>query len=116
MSILNVLAHRATVERSTETMADGVPVRSWSVVGARIPVLLSRDKVVLDPTWTAEQHREAGVMCTLFALPAADIAPGDRVHLTRPALAGTFEVLPDPSAVLDLHGVHHHEHKVRSVA
>lgn len=115
MGIQGVLQHRATVERSTETMTDGVPVRSWSVVSVRTPVLLSRESVVLDPS-DGSERREATSLAVLFTLPTADLLPGDRVHLTRPALAGDFEVEADPSTVLSLHGVHHREFKLRSVS
>lgn len=116
MSILGVLQHRCTVERSTDALIDGVPVRSWSVVGVRVPVLLNRDAVVEDPTWTASQRHEAGSRATLFALPGADVLPGDRVHVTRPPMADTYEVLPDFADVLTLHVVHHRELKVRSLS
>lgn len=115
MSILSTLQHRATVERSTTTMVNGAPVRSWSVVSVRTPVLLSRDEVVTDPTWTPTQRTEAHQRATLFALPTADVQPGDRVHITRPPMAGSFEVLPDPSDVMTPHTVHHREYRVRSV-
>ena len=112
MSILNVLTHRATIERSTETMTDGVPVRAWSVVGVRVPVLYSRESVVVDPS-DASERREATSTGLLFTLPTADVMPGDRVHITRPALGGDYEVEADPSTVLSLHDVHHREFKLK---
>jgi hypothetical protein len=114
--INSVLQHRATVERSTETLIEGSPVRTWAVTMVRAPVLLSRDEAVTDPTWTASQAREAGARCTLFASASIDIRPGDRVHVTRPPMAGSFEVLPDPSTVMTLHSISHREYKVRSVS
>lgn len=117
MSIQGVLRHRATVERAQTTMVAGQPVKSWSVVLTRCPVLYSKDPTPdLDPTWTAIQRREADQRGTLFALPSADILPGDRIRITRPALPGAYEVQPDPSTVLTLHGISHKELKVRSVS
>lgn len=113
--IHSILAHRATIERASEQMVHGSPLRSWSVVTVRTPVLLSRDGSAHDPTWTATQRREANSLATLFSLPTSTIQPGDRVTLTRPPTGQTFEVLPDPAAVLTLHTVSHHEHKVREV-
>ena len=114
MSILNVLQHRATVERSSETMTDGVPVRAWSVVGVRVPVLFSRESVVLDPS-DASERREATSTGLLFTMPGAAIEPGDRVHVTRPPLSGSFEVESEVTDVLTLHDVHHRELKLRSL-
>lgn len=115
--IMNALAHRANVERSTSVLVNGTPQTSWSVVSVRTPVLFSKDpKPDPDPTWTAEQRKESHSRGTLFAAPGADIRPGDRIRLTRPADLGlTLAVLSDPSAVLDLHQVHHREFAVRSV-
>lgn len=113
--INNVLTHRATIERNTYTMEDGSPVMTWAVIGVRVPVLFSKDSAEFDPTWTATQRREADQRGTLFALPGADIQPGDRVTLTRPMDGGKFEVLPDPSKVLTLHTIHHREYAVREV-
>ena len=111
-----MLTHRATVERFTETLEDGSPVRTWSEVAAGLPVLYSRDQADFDPAWTASQRREADQRGTLFALPGANIQPGDRVRITRPAtLTLTLEVQPDPSTIPTLHSVAHCEFEVRSV-
>jgi hypothetical protein len=97
-------------------MQDGSPVRTWSQVSSGVPVLYSKDQADFDPSWTAEQRREADQRGTLFALPKADIRPGDHVIITRPvALALTLEVQADPSTVPTLHGASHREYKVRSV-
>lgn len=116
MSILGTLQHRVTVERATERMVDGSPVRSWAVVGVRVPALLSRESMVIDPS-DASERREATSTGLLFTLPGAPIEPGDRVVITRPPfLAGSaFEVEQDPSDVLTLHDAHHREYKVRSL-
>lgn len=117
MSILPTLRHRATVERSTSVLLDGSPHTTWSVISVREPVLYSKDTTEFDPTLTTEQRRESDQRGTLFTSSTADLKPGDRVHLTRPVGLGlTLAVLADPATVLDLHGVHHREHKVRSVA
>lgn len=114
--INTTLRHRATVERSTSSMIDGGPHTTWTVVTVRTPVLYSKDSTEFDPSWTAEQRREADQRGVLFAASGADIRPGDRVRLTRPADLGlTLAVLADPSSVLSLHGVHHREFAVRSV-
>ena len=114
VSILSALQHRATIERATSTMVDGSPVRSWSVVSVRMPCLYSRESVVLDPS-DASERREATQVGLLFTLPEADIEPGDRVHITRPPLAGSFEVEPDPSSTLTPHTVSHREFRIRSL-
>ena len=114
--INSVLTHRATVERSAEVWQDGAPVFTWSVIKSGVPCLFSKDQGEFDPTWTATERREADQRGTLFALPTADIRPGDRVKITRPpTLALTLEVQPDPSTIPTLHSVSHREYKDRSV-
>lgn len=116
MSIYSVLQHRATVTRSTTTLVNGAPVYAWNVVSVRTPVLYSTDNTEFDPAWTATQRREADQRGTLFATATADIKPGDRLTITRPAMmAMTLEVLPDPSTVLALHSASHKEWQVRQV-
>ena len=114
VSILSALQHRATIERSTEAMVDGSPVRSWAVVGVRTPVLYSRESVVLDPS-DGSERREATQTGLLFTLPTADVRPSDRIHITRPPLSGSFEVEPDPSSILTPHTVSHREFRIRSL-
>ena len=117
MSILSLLAHRVTVERNTSVLVEGSPHTTWSVVSVRMPCLYSKDAAEFDPTWTPEQRKEADQRGTLFTAPEADLRPGDRCHLTRPPGLGlTLAVLSDPATVLDLHGVHNCEYRVRSVA
>lgn len=115
MSIQTILQHRATVRRATQEMIDGSPLNMWSTIAESVAVFYSKDNAEFDPTWTASQRRETDQRGTLFALAAADIKPGDRVTITRPANIGSFEILPDPSSIVAPHLVTHREFKVRSV-
>lgn len=109
------LKHRATVERSTETMVNGTPVKTWAVIAVRVPCLYSKDATEFDPMWTVTQRKEAGQRGTLFAVPKANILPGDRLTITRPSLPGKFEVQPDNADITTPLAVHHKEFKVKSV-
>lgn len=113
--IRSVLRHRATVRRGTTAVVSGQSVTTWHTVAYDVPCLLDvGTRSLPEPSYTAEQQRTLDRSGTLFALPAADVKPGDRVVLTRGA-SGTFLVKPDPATVSTLTGAHHKEFRVEEV-
>jgi hypothetical protein len=115
VSIRNILRHRAQVKRASTTVVSGMPTTTWNTILSDLPCLLDAGtQGQPEPQYTATQQTTLDRSGLLFALPTADLKPGDRVVLTR-GQSGTFVIKPAPSNVSTLSGVHHREFRCEEV-